>query len=199
MQYYNNKHVYVSMPLPLTRATPHPPPPSRTHTYSQQGVHCKKWYVILTHVRDYCGNYQEKLQEKTHICHNSQLATHSAWKPHIIFYSVPYTARPLPNTWTVSESWSANGNAATSSANRNAARFLFPPVSAHVLPPTEFWKLHGTSGFSTSLCHAHSPLNTTPTYVGALPASQGIPPGSQHYHGSSKWILTDKHNYTYVE
>ncbi len=36
-----------------------------------QALHCKKWCVVLTQVRDYCGNYQEKTQEKTHICHNS--------------------------------------------------------------------------------------------------------------------------------
>ncbi len=29
-------------------------------------LHCKKWCVVLTQVRDYCGN-----QEKTHVCHNS--------------------------------------------------------------------------------------------------------------------------------
>ncbi len=126
-------------------------------------------------------------------------------------HSTTLTAIPSPNTWAISESWSANGNAATSSsanekaatssangnaatswsANRNAARLPTPAVSAHVLP-TEFWKLHGTSDVPatpTSPMYP-SPVNTTPTYVGAPPASQGIPPGSQHYHGSSKWILT---------
>ncbi len=34
-------------------------------------LHCKKWCVVLTQVRDYCGNYHEKTQEKTHVCHNS--------------------------------------------------------------------------------------------------------------------------------
>ena len=42
--------------------------------------------MVLTQVRDYCGNYQEKKRKKKRTF--TTIATHSASKPHINFYSV---------------------------------------------------------------------------------------------------------------
>ena len=47
--------------------------------------HCKKWCAVLTQVR------QEKPQEKPHVCARATIATHSASKPNIIFYSASMT------------------------------------------------------------------------------------------------------------